>query len=191
KAFSPYVQDDFKVTQKLMLNLGLRWDLYTPFTEAGDRWSGFSPTLINPATGTPGALFYMGSGGAACNCRTTVNTWYKNLGPRLGFAYQASTRDVVRGAFTIMYTHSGGVGGSNAGNYNGTGQVGLTVSPSFVDSGQGGQPAFYLNPALGNSSLPAYSTTLNPTATANAGNYLANGVSHTAAGVSYADPYLS
>jgi Carboxypeptidase regulatory-like domain len=191
KAFSPYVQDDFQVTKNLTLNLGLRWDLYTPFTEAGNRWSGFSPTLINPATNSPGAMFYMGSGTGACNCSTTVNTWYKNLGPRLGFAYQATQRDIVRGAFTIMYTHSGGVGGSNAGNYNGTGQVGLTVSPSFVDSGQGGQPAFYLNPAFGNTNIPAYSTAINPTATANAGNYLVNGISPTASSVSYADPYLS
>lgn len=191
KAFSPYVQDDYKVTKNLTLNLGLRWDLYLPFTEVQNRWSGFSPTVINPATNTPGAVIYMGSGNGTCNCHTTVNTWYKNLGPRVGFAYHATRRDVVRGAFDLMYTHSGGVGGSSGGNYNGTGQTGLTVSAPFADSGQGGQPAFYLNPALGNTSLPAYSTALNPTATANAGNYLVNGVAPTASGVSYADPYLS
>lgn len=191
KAFSPYVEDDFKVSQKLTLNLGLRWDLYTPFKENHNRWSGFSPTLVNPATGTPGAMFYYGSGTGTCNCKTTVNTWYKNFGPRIGFAYQATSHDVVRGAFSIMYTHSGGVGGSNSGNYNGTGQTGLTASPAFADSGQGGQPAFYLNPNMGNTSIPAYSATPSPTAIANAGNYIANGVAATASSVSYADPYLS
>ncbi|ADW71122.1 TonB-dependent receptor [Granulicella tundricola] len=194
RAFSPYVQDDYKVTKNLTLNLGLRWDLYTPFHEKNDRWSGFSPTQINPATGTPGALFYYGNGSGTCNCRTTVNTWYKNIGPRLGFAYQAASRTVIRGAFAIMYTHSGGVGGSNAGNYNGTGQLGLTAQQSFVDSGQGGQPAFYLNSNLGalsNTSIPNYSLTISPTAIANTGNYLVNGVSPTASSVSYADPYLS
>jgi len=189
KAFSPYVQDDFKVTKRLTLNLGLRWDLYTPFTEAQNRQSGFSPTLINPATGSPGAIFYMGHGNGTCNCSTTVNTWYKNLGPRVGFAYQATSHDMVRGAFTIMYTHSGGVGGSNAGNYNGTGQVGLTASPAFADSGQHGQPAFYLNQT--NTNIPAYSSAIVPTAIVNAGNYTVNGTAVTASGVNYADPYLS
>lgn len=192
KAFSPYVQDDFKATKNLTLNLGLRWDLYTPFTETEDRWSGFSPSLMNPATGSTGALFYYGRGDSTCNCKTTVNTWYKNFGPRLGFAYQAGSKDVIRGAFSIMYTHSGGVGGSSAGNYNGTGQVGLTVSPAFASSNQGEQPAFFLNPALGNSSLPGYATTINQTPTANAGNYVAtDGSSVVASSVSFADPYLS
>jgi hypothetical protein len=191
KAFSPYIQDDFKVTKNLTLNLGLRWDLYTPFTEKEDRWSGLNPNLANAATGSAGALFYYGRGDGACNCKTTVNTWYKNLGPRLGFAYQASSRDVIRGAFSIMYTHSGGVGGSSAGNYNGTGQVGLTVSPAFASSNQGEQPAFFLNPA-GNSSFPGYATTINQTSTANAGNYIANdGSAVVASSVSFADPYLS
>ena len=93
-----------------------------------------------------------------------------------------------------MYTHTGGVGGGSAA-YNGTGQTGLTVSPSFVNSGQGGQPAFYLNPALGNSNFPSYSTVVNQSATANTGNYSSTtgGVTTnaTAAGISYADPYLS
>ncbi|SNT43562.1 Carboxypeptidase regulatory-like domain-containing protein [Granulicella rosea] len=194
KAFSPYVQDDYKVTKKLTLNLGLRWDLYTPFHEVQDRWSGFSPTLINAATGTPGSLFFMGNGSNGCNCHTTVNTWYKNFGPRLGFAYQALPRTVVRGSFAMMYTHSGGVGGSSAGNYNGTGQVGLTASPAFADSGQGGQPAFYLNSNLGalsNTAIPAYSSAISRSTTSNTGNYLVNGVSPTASSVSYADPYLS
>ena len=195
KAFSPFVQDDYKVTQKLTLNFGLRWDLYTPYREVQDRWSFFNPTLTNPATGTPGALSYVGSGTGDCNCSTPVNTWYKNIGPRIGGAWQVTSRDVIRGAFSIMYTHNGGVGGSSAGAYNGTGQIGLTVSPSFANSGQGGQPAFYLNPALGNAAFPSYSTTINKTATANAGNYTTTtgGATSavTAGSVNYADPYLS
>lgn len=194
KAFSPFVQDDYKVTQKLTLNLGLRWDLYTPFREVENRWSFFNPTLINPATGTAGALSYAGNGTGGCNCSSPVNTWYKNIGPRIGGAYQITSKNVIRGAFSIMYTHNGGVGGSS-GAYNGTGQIGLTVSPSFANSGQGGQPAFYLNPALGNSSFPAYSASPNPTATANSGNYTTTvgGVTSavTAGSVNYADPYLS
>ena len=192
KAFSPYAQDDWKVTKNLTVNLGLRWDLYTPFREVNNRWSTFDPTLTNPATGTPGALKYIGYGAGACNCTTPVHTRYWNFGPRLGFAYQYTSHDVVRSSYSLMYTHNGGVGGSSGGNYNGTGQVGLTVSPAFADSVQGEQPAFYLNPALGNNSIPAYSTSPNPTSTANTGNYIGtNGAAVTASSVSYADPYLS
>ncbi len=192
KAFSPFVQDDWKVTENLTLNLGLRWDLYTPYREANNRWSFFNPNIVNPATGNMGALSYVGYGNGQCDCSSPVNTWYKNFGPRLGFAWQVKQRDVVRGSFSIMYTHTGGVGGSNNGNYNGTGQTGLTVSTAFASSNQGEQPAFFLNPALAepyaNAALPAYSTTINPTTIANTGNYVGG---PTASSLSYADPYLS
>ena len=193
KAFSPYVQDDWKVTQNLTLNLGLRWDLYTPYREVNNRWSFFNPNIQNPATGNMGALSYVGHGAGTCNCSSPVNTWYKNFGPRVGFAWQIGRRDVVRSSFSIMYSHNGGVGGSNNGNYNGTGQTGLTVSTAFASSVQNEQPAFYLNPALSapyaNASLPAYSTTITPTATVNTGNYI--GAPSAASSLSYADPYLS
>ncbi|MDE1162260.1 MAG: TonB-dependent receptor [Acidobacteriaceae bacterium] len=192
KAFSPYVQDDWKVTQNLTLNLGLRWDLYTPFREVNNRWSFFNPNVRNPATGNMGALSYIGNGAGTCNCTSPVNTWYKNFGPRVGFAWQVTSRDVVRGSFSIMYSHNGGVGGSNGGNYNGTGQVGLTVSTAFASSTQGEQPAFYLNPSLAapyaNSGLPAYNSVINRTSTANTGNYVGG---PTASSLAYADPYLS
>jgi hypothetical protein len=188
KAISPYVQDDWKVTSKLTLNLGLRWDLYTPFRENHDRWSFFNPNIQNPLTGNMGALSYIGHGAGTCNCDSPVNTWYKNFGPRVGFAWQVDRHDVVRGSFGIQYSHNGGVGGSNGGNYNGTGQTGLTVSSAFASSTQGEQPAFYLNPAFGNTSLPAYNSTITPTSTVNTGNYVGGG---TASSLSYADPYLS
>ncbi len=188
KAISPYVQDDWKVTKNLTVNLGLRWDLYTPFREVHDRWSFFNPNIVNPATGNMGALSYVGHGNGACNCDSPVNTWYKNFGPRVGFAWQITQRDVVRSSFSIMYSHNGGVGGSNNGNYNGTGQTGLTVSTAFASSVQGEQPAFYLNPAFGNTAIPSYSNTITPTSTVNTGNYVGG---PTASSLSYADPYLS
>ena len=192
KAFSPYFEDDWKVTPNLTLNLGMRWDLYTPYREAQNRWSTFNPNMVNPATGNMGALEYIGYGQGTCNCTSPVHTWYKNFGPRLGFAWQVGRRDVVRSAFSIMYTHTGGVGGSNNGNYNGTGQTGLTVSPAFASSSQGEQPAFYLNSAFRNTAIPAYNTTVTPTSTVNTGNYInGSGVAVTASSLSYADPYLS
>ena len=195
KAFSPYVQDDWKVTRNLTVNAGLRWDLYTPYKEIHDRWSTMSPSLINQATGTPGAIEYIGNGSGTCNCSTPVHTHYTNVGPRLGVTYQYTHKDVVRSSFSIMYTHNGGVGGSSTGNYNGTGQVGLTGSAAFASSVQGEQPAFYLNSNLGalsNMALPAYSAVPTFSSTANTGNYINTaGAAITANSVSYADPYLS
>ncbi|WP_263378583.1 TonB-dependent receptor [Granulicella paludicola] len=194
KAFSPYVQDDWKVTRNLTFNLGLRWDLYTPYKEVHDHWSTLSSTLTNPATGTPGALEFIGHGNGTCNCDTVVHTHYTNVGPRVGVAYQYTPKDVVRASFSLMYTHNGGVGGST-GAYNGTGQVGLTGSAAFASSVQGEQPAFYLNPNLGaysNTSIPSYSAVPTFSSTANAGNYINTaGVAVTANSISYADPYLS
>lgn len=191
RTFSPYIQDDYKFNDRLTINMGLRWDYYSPYKEVKDRWSFFNPNLINPATGTAGALQFAGKGADACNCRTPVNTYMRNIGPRFGFAYRVTDKTVVRASAGIMYTHSGGVGGSSAGNYNGTGQTGLTVSPSITSTGQGGIPAFYLSQAESNTTIPAYSTTPVRSPSTNAGNYLdASNNVITAGSIAYADPYL-
>lgn len=205
KAFSPYVEDNWRVTPKLTVNIGLRWDLYTPYEEVQNRWSFMNPQLINPATGTYGAIQFAGNGVDSCDCRTPIKTFYRNLGPRLGFAYSPGTKTVIRGALDILYAHGSGVGGAGGAN-NGTGQTGLTASAEFPSSGQRGAiPAFYVNnspdfQALGisNINIPAYSAQpfINPIV--NAGNYINSGINPqvsagspvTAQGVSFADPII-
>ena len=54
--YGGFVQDDFRVSPKLTLNIGLRWDYNPVQTEEHDRLYSFSPTTIDPATGLPGAL---------------------------------------------------------------------------------------------------------------------------------------
>lgn len=203
--FAPYFQDDYQVTPKLTVNLGLRWDYLPPYQEAQDRFSFLNPNMANPATGTMGALQFAGHRGAgfSCNCSTPVHTYYKNWGPRVGFAYSVNDKTVVRGGFGIFYSHAGGVGG-RAGAATGTGQLGFSVSPSFTDSTAG--PAFYLNNSTYFSGIgmantdfggPGYvlPTPLGPSQAAqslNAGNYVSGGKYVAASsGPAYADPYIS
>ena len=63
-----YVQDSWKVTHRLTLDYGLRWDLQQPLNELHDRMNSFSPTTANPkAGGLPGAVIYAGNGPGRCN----------------------------------------------------------------------------------------------------------------------------
>ena len=188
RPISPYVQDDWKVTSKLTLNLGLRYDFYPTYREQFDRLSFLNPTATNPLTGNLGALQFAGSsaGAASCNCHTGVNNFYKNFGPRLGFAFQVDPKTVVRGCWGVMYTHGNGVGGS-AISRNGTGTLGFSASPkptynnavNYLPSQQldAGFPAYTLPPTLTGSFGVGFSTLL-----ANA--------STTPQTVGYGDPYL-
>lgn len=141
--YALWAQDDWKVTRRLSLNLGLRWDLMRPYVEVVDRMSFMNPDLPNPAvSGRKGALQFAGKGQAPlyCNCRTPVVTHYRNFGPRLGLAFQLAAGTVVRAGYGITYSRHGAVGG-RAGARDGTGKLGYTASPGFT-SLNGFDPAF-------------------------------------------------
>ncbi len=114
RAISPYVQDNWKVNEKLTLDLGLRWDYFPTLLEAHDNMSFFNPNLANPITGTNGALQFAGTGANTCNCRTPVNNYFKNFGPRIGLAYQVDSKTVIRSSYGIMFTHGNAVGGGGS-----------------------------------------------------------------------------
>ncbi len=99
-----FIQDDWKISRKLTLNLGLRWDLNVPYTELHSQITGFDPDRPNPgATGRFGALTFYGKGpGRNGLTRPGVIHW-KNFGPRLGFAYQIDSNTVFRGFAGIIY----------------------------------------------------------------------------------------
>ncbi len=99
-----FIQDDYKITPNLTLNIGLRYDVDVPRTEAHNNTSNFSPTAIDTAYGIPGALVF----GDKCNgCNTRwANTWHKDIGPRLGFAWTPDflhQKTVIRGGAGIIY----------------------------------------------------------------------------------------
>ncbi len=102
KYFAVYSQNDWKATQKLTVNLGLRWDLQPGPTERYNRFSTYDFTRMNPF-GTLGAIAFPGSNGYS---RNLWDTEYHDVGPRLGAAYRLSSSLVMRGGFGISYLPS-------------------------------------------------------------------------------------
>lgn len=98
-----YGQDTWKVTKKLILDYGIRYDYQTSWREKRDRWSEFGPTIANPsAGGLLGGVQYEGSGTGRCNCEFT-KTYPYAAAPRLGFAYSLTAKDVVRGGWGFTF----------------------------------------------------------------------------------------
>lgn len=101
-----FFQDDFKVTPKLTLNLGLRYDYGRPREEARGRYRGFDPDVPNPAAGGRlGAIVSAdaSNGGIKAENFGLVEPDRTNFGPRFGFAYALNDKTVVRGGYGIYY----------------------------------------------------------------------------------------
>jgi hypothetical protein len=181
RTYAFWAQDDFKVTSRLALNLGLRYDIMRPYTEVYDRWSFMNPDLPNTAVGGfPGAMQFAGFGDNSCQCRTPIKTYFGNIGPRVGAAYSLNDRTVLRGSSGIMYSRRGAVGG-RAGARNGTGTLGLSANASFPSS-NGFAPAFNWN-----TGVPAYPKPPFLDPTLNAGFVTGR---PSGGGVTYGDPEI-
>ena len=102
KYLALYSQNDWKATQKLTVNLGLRWDLQPGPTERYNRFSSYDFTQVNPF-GTKGGIAFPGTNGYS---RNLWDTGYRNFGPRLGAAYRLNSSLVLRGGFGISYLPS-------------------------------------------------------------------------------------
>ncbi len=127
---SYFFQDDIKVTPRLTLNLGLRYDLPGLRFEAKDRFRSFDPTVVNPAVGRLGAITgAAGQGGLQAAERTLAPPDHTNWGPRLGFAYSFDNKTVIRGGAGIYYApilygiNGGGDINTGTQGYNTTGQL--------------------------------------------------------------------
>jgi outer membrane receptor protein involved in Fe transport len=144
--YAGYIQDDFVVSPKLTLNIGLRYDYETPRMERYDRLSYFDPSApnpIGPQVGLPdlrGGLRFTGVDGAP---RTWSDPDRNNFGPRFGFAYQFTPRTVLRGGYGITYLP----GGTNHNGF-GAGQDGFSATTPLVSSLDGVTPEVLLKDAF-------------------------------------------
>ena len=94
-----FVQDSWKVTRKLTVDYGLRWDYATAAQEEHGRSANLGLTTPNPAAGgRPGAAIFE----ATCNC-TFVKNYPYAIGPRLGIAYALDAKTVFRGGWGFAY----------------------------------------------------------------------------------------
>ena len=139
--FAAFVQDDWKVSRKLTVNYGLRWDLFTPRHDAHNNMSGFDPTVPNPgAGGHLGGIAFLGSGPGRDGRTSFADTADKNFGPRLGFAYQLFPNTVLRGGYGLSY----GQGNAAAGlRQSQSFSYGFNAAPSWASTDAGVTPAFY------------------------------------------------
>lgn len=94
-----YMQDDYRLLEKLTLNLGLRWEFDGPFTETRDQMYTFNPNLVDKTTDVQGAIEFAGYDGAP---HTLIGRTYLGLLPRVGFSYHALNNTVVRGSYGIF-----------------------------------------------------------------------------------------
>jgi hypothetical protein len=144
RPFALYANDDYRLTPKLTVNLGLRWDVMPPFRESESRYSFLNPTMANSITGTNGALQFAGYGNDGCECLSPISTYHKEFGPRLGAAYALDSKTVIRAAYGVYYAHGGGTSGGATTLPSSGMELGFSAVPNPPSPGDS-LPAFYLN----------------------------------------------
>jgi len=103
--WAAYVQDEFRISRKLTLDLGLRYEYETGLKDANNNEVvGFNPTVASPLAakvpGTVGGLEFAGTGGR----NETGNLSKAKFAPRLGFSYALGQKSTVRGGFGVFYS---------------------------------------------------------------------------------------
>ncbi len=91
-----FVQDDYKITPTLTLNVGVRYEYATPPVEKNNNLSNFDPETGSMVFATDGSTYE----------RSLIHPDRNNFAPRLGFAYTPAPRWIVRGAYGVFYTHT-------------------------------------------------------------------------------------
>src|SRR5687768_492258 len=136
-----YVQDDWRVNDRLTVNAGLRYEYATPWTEANNVLSNFDPATRTMVMAKDGSL----------QDRSTLKPDRNNFGPRLGIAYTPADRTVIRGGYGISYVHFHRAGGANVLPINGPQVINAVVVQTLNDATfrttQQGYPVGLTDPA--------------------------------------------
>jgi hypothetical protein len=144
KVYALHVNDSWKITPKLTVNYGLRWDYFTPSREKFNHFSFFDAVGTNPnANNRPGRLAFAGSsyGSASFGREFPEEPWKKGFAPRFGVAYAYNPKTVIRTGYGVFFARSfypGWGGGMSLDGFN--------LTQAFSTSGFNGiVPAFYLD----------------------------------------------
>jgi len=142
KYYGLYLQDNYKVTSRLTLNLGIRWEYETPRTDRFNQFDNFDYSAVPPikAVGLNlhGALSYVGVNGIS---RYQANPSPWNFAPRLGFAYRLGDKTVIRGGGGIFFADNWGVGTGSTG----FGSDGFFATTNIITSLDGATPIVSLS----------------------------------------------
>ena len=135
-----YAEDTWRLSSRLVLNLGLRWDSDRPLTERQDRTSWFDfhaplPLEVPGMAPLHGGLVFAGRNGAPRGHKDADNN---NFAPRLGVAYKVLPNLVIRSGFGLMYGITTGFG-PNSGN---TGALSFNALTDYVSTIDGGRTPF-------------------------------------------------
>ena len=159
-----FAQDDWRVKQRLMLNLGLRYSYVSPLKEANNLYGTFDPTL---------GLVQQGQASLG---GTVVKPDYKDFSPRLGFAWDVTGKGttVVRGGASVLYSMFSTAQFMQSGQQNFGGGGGLHVIPTgacrtAVPIGTPCPQTFGGSIVLGNATIPAGNLNWDPTVNATPG----------------------
>jgi hypothetical protein len=161
RAYSLHIGDTWKMSSRLTVNYGLRWDRFSPTFETSDKLAFFS-FAPNPGAGNlAGSLAYAGNnwGAASAGVRYPEKPFNAAFAPRVGFAFKLDDKTVLRAGYGLFYTQAfypGWGGGMSLDGFN--------PLLNFGDSLSGYQPSFYLDQGF-----PAYSTAPNVSSTADNG----------------------
>ncbi|MBI4902078.1 MAG: carboxypeptidase regulatory-like domain-containing protein [Acidobacteria bacterium] len=113
-----YLQDDWKVSTKLTMNIGARYEFATPQWDDQNRLSNYDPVANKLIQAKSGSIYD----------RSLVHPDRNNWAPRIGLAYQLTPNTVIRSGYGISYVHFNRLGGENLLGYNGPSIVNLTIN---------------------------------------------------------------
>jgi len=111
---SPYLQDDIKLTRRLTINAGARWDIMVPFNAVGNNIAFLNPQEANVhAGGLPGMATTLGDC-VTCIGWNRASIHWNHFGPRAGFAYMLNNKTVLQAGGSLVFLNGGAYGFGDA-----------------------------------------------------------------------------